>query len=244
MRVLIADDEAKIAATVVAALRSATAIVDCATTGEEALALSSGDDYDVVLLALNLPDMTSYDVICQMRAAQTTTPIIILSPPQAQPNITVLLLIAGADDLIAQTYDPDELIARMRAVLRRSRPSNQPVLQLGPLSVDRSLQEIRVNEQVVALTPRQYGVLELLALRRGMVLSRKTLMDYLYSDLDEPKSRILDVFICALRGKLAQAGAGDLISTVWAQGYRLEVTEHISHQLRPDQHRAELSQAM
>ncbi len=218
MRVLLAEDDLTTARGVSLMLKAANAMVDVIDTGEEALKMVCHYDYDVVVLDLMLPDMEGYEVIRRMRAARRDTPVLILSG-LSRPQAKVKGFAAGADDFITKPFDKAELVARIQAIVRRSKGYSQPGLQVGPLHLNLDSREVSVDGQPVHLTGKEYSILELLTLRRGMVLTKEAFLNHLYGGMDEPEMKIIDVFICKLRKKLAQAGAGNLIGTVWGRGY-------------------------
>jgi len=220
MRVLMVEDDATTARAVALMLRNHGAIVDQTDTGEEALELSSHYDYDIVVLDLLLPDMEGFEVVRRMRSARVETPVLILSGLN-RPNAKVKGFGMGADDYITKPFDKDELIARIQAVIRRSKGYSQPVLRVGSLQLNLDSREVQADGNPVHLTGKEYAILELLVLRRGMVLTKEAFLNHLYGGIDEPEMKIIDVFICKLRKKLAQAGAGNLIGTVWGRGYMM-----------------------
>ena len=218
MRVLLVDDEAIVARGVSLALRAAGMIVDTAETGEESLELARLYDYDIVVLDLMLPDMEGYEVVRRLRAARIETPVLILSGLN-RPQAKVRGFGMGADDYITKPFDQHELVARIQAIVRRAKGFSQPTLNVGPLALNLSSREVLVDGRNVHLTGKEYAVLELLTLRKGVVLTKEAFLNHLYGGMDEPEVKIIDVFICKLRKKLAQAGAGELIGTVWGRGY-------------------------
>ncbi len=218
MRVLLVEDDAIVARGVTLALKSATMVVECADTGEEALELARLYDYDIVILDLMLPDMEGYEVVRRLRAARVETPVLILSG-LTRPQAKVKGLGMGADDYITKPFDQQELVARIQAIVRRAKGFSQPALSVGKLTLNLGSREVTVEGQSVHLTGKEYAVLELLTLRKGVVLTKEAFLNHLYGGLDEPEVKIIDVFICKLRKKLASAGAGDLIGTVWGRGY-------------------------
>jgi two-component system, cell cycle response regulator CtrA len=201
-------------------LRSGGAVVDHADTGEEGLELARHYDYDIVVLDLMLPDMEGYDVIRRMRAGRIDVPVLILSG-LSRPQAKVKGLGMGADDFITKPYDNAELLARMQAVVRRSKGFSQPKLSVGPLQLNLDSREVTVDGSQVHLTGKEYAILELLVLRKGMVLTKEAFLNHLYGGMDEPEMKIIDVFVCKLRKKLAQAGGENLIGTVWGRGYMI-----------------------
>jgi len=218
MRVLLVDDEAIVARGVSLALRAAGMIVDTAETGEESLELARLYDYDIVVLDLMLPDMEGYEVVRRLRAARIETPVLILSGLN-RPQAKVRGFGMGADDYITKPFDQHELVARIQAIVRRAKGFSQPMLNVGPLTLNLGSREVLVDGRNVHLTGKEYAVLELLTLRKGVVLTKEAFLNHLYGGMDEPEVKIIDVFICKLRKKLAQAGAGELIGTVWGRGY-------------------------
>ncbi len=130
----------------------------------------------------------------------------------------------GADDFISKPFDKAELVARMQAVVRRSKGYSQPTLRVGSLQLNLDSREVLVDGKPVHLTGKEYSILELLVLRKGMVLTKEAFLNHLYGGMDEPEMKIIDVFICKLRKKLALAGAGQLIGTVWGRGYMMRDT--------------------
>ena len=220
MRVLLVEDDATSARALTAFLRADGAVTDVADTGEEALELVRHYDYDIVVLDLMLPDMEGYDVVRRMRTARIDVPVLILSG-LSRPQAKVKGFGMGADDYITKPYDRSELMARMQAIVRRSKGFSQPTLRIGGLVLNLDSHEVTSEGQQVHLTGKEYAILELLVLRKGMVLTKEAFLSHLYGGMDEPEMKIIDVFICKLRKKLMQAGAGDLIFTVWGRGYMI-----------------------
>ena len=220
MRVLLVEDDLTAARGIAMMLKSGGIIVDTTDTGEEALELLRHYDYDVVVLDLMLPDMEGYEVVRRMRAARQETPVLILSG-LSRPAAKVKGFAVGADDFITKPFDKAELVARMQAIVRRSKGYSQPTLRVGKLQLNLDSREVLVAGVPVHLTGKEYSILELLVLRKGMVLTKEAFLNHLYGGMDEPEMKIIDVFICKLRKKLAQAGEGSLIGTVWGRGYMM-----------------------
>ncbi len=218
MRVLLVQDELVTARGVIQMLKANGGIVDHVDTGEEALEVVRHYDYDIVLLDLMLPDMDGYEVVRRMRSSRIEAPVIILSG-LTRPQAKVKAFSVGADDFISKPFDGTELLARMQAIVRRSKGYSQPTLRVGPVQLNLDSREVLVSGHPVHLTGKEYAILELLVLRKGMVLTKEAFLNHLYGGMDEPEMKIIDVFICKLRKKLAIAGAGDLIGTVWGRGY-------------------------
>ena len=220
MRILLVEDDTIVARGVSLALKAASMIVDLSDTGEEALELARLYDYDIVVLDLMLPDMDGYEVVRRLRAARIETPVLILSG-LTRPQAKVRGFGMGADDYITKPFDQAELIARIQAIVRRAKGFSQPTLTVGQLTLNLGSREVLVAGRNVHLTGKEYAVLELLTLRKGIVLTKEAFLNHLYGGMDEPEVKIIDVFICKLRKKLATAGAADLIGTVWGRCYVL-----------------------
>ena len=218
MRVLLVQDELVTARSVTQMLKANGGVVDHIDTGEEALELVRHYEYDIIVLDLMLPDMDGYEVVRRLRSNRTETPIVILSG-LTRPQAKVKAFGVGADDFISKPFDPTELLARMQAIVRRSKGYSQPTLRIGPVQLNLDSREVLVSGAPVHLTGKEYAILELLVLRKGMVLTKEAFLNHLYGGMDEPEMKIIDVFICKLRKKLAQAGAASLIDTVWGRGY-------------------------
>ena len=220
MRVLLVEDDGTTAGVVMLMLKKLGIVVDHSDTGEEALELVGHYDYDIVVLDLMLPDMEGYEVVRRMRARRNTTPVLILSGLE-RADAKVKGFGLGADDYISKPYDKEELIARIQAIIRRSKGFSQPTVRIGNLHLNLASHEVQADGQPVHLTGKEYAILELLVLRRGMVLTKEAFLNHLYGGTDEPEIKIIDVFICKLRKKLADAGADNLIATVWGRGYMM-----------------------
>ena len=220
MRVLLVEDDLTASRGITMMLRSQGAIVDQTDTGEEALELVRHYDYDIMVLDLLLPDMEGYEVVRRMRSSRVDTPVLILSG-LTRPQAKVKGFGMGADDYITKPFDKAELVARIQAVIRRSKGYSQPLLKIGNLQLNLDSRDVLVDGNQVHLTGKEYAILELLVLRKGMVLTKEAFLNHLYGGIDEPEMKIIDVFICKLRKKLTQAGAGNLIGTVWGRGYMM-----------------------
>jgi two-component system cell cycle response regulator CtrA len=234
MRVLLVEDDLTAAHGITLMLKAGGAVVDQADTGQEAVELVRHYDYDIVVLDLMLPDMEGYEVVRRMRLARIETPVLILSG-LSRPQAKVKGFGMGADDFITKPFDKAELLARMQAIVRRSKGFSQPVLRVGRLQLNLDSREVVVDGQIVHLTGKEYAILELLVLRKGMVLTKEAFLNHLYGGMDEPEMKIIDVFICKLRKKLTQAGADNLIGTVWGRGYMIRESAHNLDPVAPAQ---------
>ena len=219
MRVLLAEESVAARGTT-STLTAAGFTVDHTEMGREVLEMVRRYDYDLILLDLMLPDIEGCDVVRGLRAARLGTPVIVLSALcTAQAKVKAFAV--GADDFITKPFDHAELVARMQAILRRSKGYSEPILRVGPLQLTLDSHEVSVDGRPVQLTGKEYAMLELLVLRKGTVIGKDAFLSHLYGGMDEPEMKIIDVFICKLRKKLQAVGAGHLISTVWGRGYML-----------------------
>jgi two-component system cell cycle response regulator CtrA len=221
MRVLLIEDDGATAQSIELMLKSDGFNVYTTDLGEEGVDLGKVYDYDIILLDLNLPDMTGFDVLKSLRVAKVNTPILILTG-QGDIETKVRGLGFGADDYMTKPFHKDELVARIHAIVRRSKGHSQSVITTGTLTVNLDAKTVEVGGQRVHLTGKEYQMLELLSLRKGTTLTKEMFLNHLYGGMDEPELKIIDVFICKLRKKLAAATAGDhYIETVWGRGYVL-----------------------
>jgi two-component system, cell cycle response regulator CtrA len=221
MRVLLIEDDRSIAQSIELMLKSGSFNVYSTDLGEEGVDLGKLYDYDIILLDLNLPDMSGFDVLRSLRLSRVNTPILILSGLTGTDD-KVKCLGFGADDYLTKPFHKTELIARIQAIVRRSRGHAQSVVQIGDLTVNVDAKTVHVDKAQVHLTGREYQMLELLSLRRGTTITKEVFLSHLYGGMDEPEIKIIDVFICKIRKKLAGASNGkDYIETVWGRGYLL-----------------------
>ncbi|MAW82700.1 MAG: DNA-binding response regulator [Parvularcula sp.] len=221
MRVLLIEDDGATAQSIELMLKSDGFNVYTTDLGEEGVDLGKVYDYDIILLDLNLPDMTGFDVLKSLRVAKVNTPILILTG-QGDIETKVRGLGFGADDYMTKPFHKDELVARIHAIVRRSKGHSQSVITTGRLVVNLDAKTVEVAGQRVHLTGKEYQMLELLSLRKGTTLTKEMFLNHLYGGMDEPELKIIDVFICKLRKKLAAATQGEhYIETVWGRGYVL-----------------------
>lgn len=221
MRVLVIEDDNSTAKSIKLTLKSEGFVVDTTNIGEDGLEISRHYDYDLVILDLMLPDIDGYEILRRMRAAHVTTPVLILSGLN-EIDDKIKGLGFGADDYLTKPFNAQELTARVRAIIRRSKGHANSKIKIGRLTVDLTTKLAEVDGQVLRLTGREYAILELLAIRRGSTLSKEVFLNHLYGGMEEPEFKIIDVFICKLRKKLGDAlGRDDYIETVWGRGYVL-----------------------
>ena len=219
MRVLLIEDEASTAQSIELMLKGFN--VYTTDLGEEGVDLGKLYDHDIILLDLNLPDMSGFEVLRSLRVAKVKTPILILSG-LAGIEDKVKGLGIGADDYLTKPFQKDELVARIHSIVRRSRGHAQSVIQTGELVVNLDTKTVEVNTARVHLSSKEYQMLELLSLRKGTPLSKEMFLNHLYGGIDEPEVKIIDVFICKLRKKLANASNGkNFVETLWGRGHVL-----------------------
>jgi two-component system cell cycle response regulator CtrA len=221
MRVLLIEDDSATAQSIELMLKSESFNVYTTELGEEGVDLGKLYDYDIILLDLNLPDMSGFEVLRSLRVSKVKTPSLILTG-LAGVRDKVKGLGFGADDYMTKPFHKDELVARIHAIVRRSKGHAQSVIQTGDLVVNLDTKTVEVNGARVHLTGKEYQMLELLSLRKGTTLTKEMFLNHLYGGMDEPVSKIIDVFMCKLRKKLANASDGkDYIETTWGRGYFL-----------------------
>ena len=221
MRVLLIEDDSATSQSIELMLKSESFNVFTTDLGEEGADLGKLYDYDIILLDLNLPDMSGYEVLRALRVSKVSTPILILSGIVGIED-KVKGLGFGADDYMTKPFHKDELVARIHAIVRRSKGHAQSVIQVGDLSVNLDHKTVEVGGVRVHLTGKEYQMLELLSLRQGSTLPKETFLNHLYGGMNEPEIKIIDVFVCKLRKKLANASGGrEYIETVWGRGYAL-----------------------
>lgn len=225
MRVLLVEDDSSVAKNIELMLKGENYVVDVADLGEDGLDLGKVYEYDIIILDLMLPDMDGYEVLKQFRAAKVETPILILSGLDQLDN-KIKGLGFGADDYLTKPFEKRELLARIQAIVRRSKGHAQSEIIVGKVRVNLDSRTCTVDGKTVHLTGKEYGILELLALRKGSTLTKEQFLNHLYGGMDEPEVKIIDVFICKLRKKLEDVTGGDnYIETVWGRGYVLRAPE-------------------
>ena len=221
MRILLVEDDSSTAKSIEMMLKSEGYVVDLADMGEDGLEIGKLYDYDIIVLDLMLPDIDGYEVLRRLRQARIKTPILILSG-LSELDAKVKGLGVGADDYMTKPFHKRELIARIQAIVRRSKGHSDSVVRTGRLVVTLDTRTVEVNSQPLHLTGKEYGILELLSLRKGMTLTKEMFLNHLYGGMDEPELKIIDVLVGKLRKKLTVATAGEnYIETVWGRGYVL-----------------------
>ena len=231
MRILLVEDDPTTSRSIELMLTHANLNVYCTDMGEDGIDLAKLYDYDLILLDLNLPDMSGHEVLRQVRQARVETPILILSGADDTEN-KLKGFGFGADDYLTKPFHREELVARIHAIIRRSKGHSQSVIRTGRVSVNLDAKTVDVEGKAVHLTGKEYQMLELLSLRKGTTLTKEMFLNHLYGGMDEPELKIIDVFICKLRKKLAEATGGDnYIETVWGRGYVLRDPGPVSNAL-------------
>ena len=225
MRILLVEDDPNTSKSIELMLTHANLNVFSTDLGEEGIDLAKLYNYDLILLDLNLPDMNAHEVLRQLRLAKIETPILILSGADDTEN-KIKGFGSGADDYLTKPFHCDELIARIHAIIRRSKGHSQSVIRTGKIGVNLDAKTVEVDNKTVHLTGKEYQMLELLSLRKGTTLTKEMFLNHLYGGMDEPELKIIDVFICKLRKKLSIATDGDnYIETIWGRGYVLRDPE-------------------
>jgi len=221
MRILLIEDDPATSKSIELMLGHANFNVYTTDLGEEGIDLAKLYDYDLILLDLVLPDINGYDVLRQLRVARIDTPILILSGETDTDN-KMRGFGSGADDYLTKPFHREELIARIHAIIRRSKGHSQSIIKTGDIEVNLDGKTVEVRGNTVHLTGKEYQMLELLSLRKGTTLTKEMFLNHLYGGMDEPELKIIDVFICKLGKKLSEAtGSENHIETVWGRGYVL-----------------------
>ena len=242
MRVLLVEDDPTTSQSIDLMLTSAGMVVDNTDLGEDGLEIGKLYDYDIIILDLMLPDIDGYEVLRRLRDSKVDTPVLILSGLLDAEN-KVKGLGTGADDYLTKPFDKNELIARINAIVRRSKGHADSVIHTGELAVNLDAHTVEVDKKSVHLTGKEYGILELLSLRKGTTLTKEMFLNHLYNGIDEPELKIIDVFVCKLRKKLAKATSTNdhYIHTVWGRGYVLREPEDDSAESDQAKKRARVS---
>jgi two-component system cell cycle response regulator CtrA len=232
MRALVIEDDPVSARLIEQALKTENMISEPADCGEDGIELAKLYDFDIIVLDLRLPDMEGYEVVRRLRAARVQTPILILSG-RSDPTDKVRGLMGGADDYLTKPFNKAELVARIQAIVRRSKGHAESIIRTGKLQLNMDARSVEADGRRLHVTGKEYSILELLSLRKGTTLTKEMFLDHLYGGIDEPELKIIDVFICKLRKKLAEATGGEhYIETVWGRGYVLKDPDPVEERQR------------
>jgi DNA-binding response OmpR family regulator len=220
MRILVVEDDRKVAGFIEMGLREEGYAVDLARDGDEAIVLAHVNDYDAILLDLMLPKKNGLQVAAELRREGRTTPILMLTARDATEDV-VRGLDAGADDYLTKPFKFDELLARLRALVRRGGATRVERLSAGPLELDRLKHQAYVGGKALDLTPREFQLLEHFMMHKEDVVRRTELLEKVWDMHFDPESNVVDVHVGNLRRKLREAGYDGLIKTVRGVGFRL-----------------------
>jgi DNA-binding response OmpR family regulator len=220
MKILVVEDDSKVAGFIEHGLKEEGYIVDVASDGEEATMLAHANDYDIILLDLLLPKKNGFQVANELRREGRNTPILMLTSRDALEDV-VRGLDAGADDYLAKPFKFDELLARIRALHRRGGAERLEILHCGPISLDRLRHTVSVRDRQLDLTVKEFQLLEYFLLHPEEVVRRTTLLEKVWDMHFDPESNVVDVHVGNLRRKLARAAGEALLATVRGVGFRL-----------------------
>ncbi|MFH1193656.1 MAG: response regulator transcription factor [bacterium] len=221
MRILAVEDDRQITNFLTTNLKKEGFSVDLAEDGEKALFLALTNEYDLIIMDIGLPKKDGLAVCRELRQAGKITPIIILSA-QSEIKTKVILLNAGADDFINKPYSFEELLARIRALLRRPKPMGQDILQVDGLLLDAKNFIVKRDEKEIRLTPKEFSLLEYLMRNKGTVISRGKIIEHVWDMEADPFSNSIEMHIVNLRRKIALPNKKELIHTIPGRGYKIE----------------------
>ena len=225
-KILVIEDEQNISNFISAILTANGYDVLVARNGTIAETMIASHCPDIIILDLGLPDMDGMQILRRVRA-WSKIPIVVVSARSHEQD-KVAALDAGADDYLTKPFDKSELLARIQAVVRRSKGHSNSVIRTGNVEVNLDTQTVTVGTKTLHLTGKEYGIMELLSLRKGSTLNKDQFLNHLYGGIDEPELKIIDVFICKLRKKLEKASGGkNYIETVWGRGYVLRDPDEV-----------------
>lgn len=225
MRVLLIDRDRSFNQGFTFFLKNKGIIVDSSFLGEEGEELARLYEYDIILADLALADLSGDEVLKKLRTAGIKTPFMVLSAP-IPVSRKIDCFHFGADDVVIKPCDRNELLARMQAVIRRFRGYADAEVRVGQLVVNLETKVVTINNRVLPLTGKEYALIELLALRKGMTVSKEQFLNHLYGGMDEPEMKIIDVFLFRIRNKMVRLCPDkEYIQTVWGRGYILKETD-------------------
>jgi two-component system response regulator PhoP len=220
MRILIVEDDSRLLLQLDQYMQSQGFSVDLADDGEKALYQLKEFDYDLAIIDVGLPSMDGFEVVQRARASDITCPIIILTARDRWQE-KVKGLECGADDYLTKPFVHEELLARVKALIRRSAGQASPIVQKGPLSLDTSANQLYVNEQAIELTAYEYKVIEYLMMNPNKVVSKTEMVEHIYDQDFDLDSNVIEVFVGRLRRKIDKDSSIKPIETLRGRGYRL-----------------------
>jgi two-component system, OmpR family, response regulator len=220
MRLLVVEDQPKMQGLLRRGLQEGGYAVDAVSDGASAVHQATEADYDAILLDVMLPGMDGFDVLRRLREIECWTPVLMLTARDSVPD-RIRGLDDGADDYLVKPFAFSELLSRVRAVIRRGRPARPVVLRCGTLALDPATRTTMVGDTGVALSPREFAVLEMLLDRRGAVVTRTELLDHVWDSSYDGVSNVVDVYVRSLRDKIDRRFGVQLIHTVRGAGYRV-----------------------
>lgn len=222
MHILLIEDDKAMNQNISLILKHAGMMVESALLARDGLELLKLYEYDLIILDLMLPDMTGADVLRTIRSSGVKTPVLVLSAIELAHK-KVECLSAGADDYVNKPFNAEELVARVNAIVRRSKGHAESIVKVGKMVIDLDTKVVTVADKILPLTGKEYALVELLALKKGSTVSKEQFLNHLYNGMDEPEIKIIDVFFCKIRAKIKELSGGeDYITTVWGRGYILQ----------------------
>lgn len=222
MRILVVEDDAPLASVLVRSLREESYAVDHAQDGQEAEWLAFENPYDLIILDLMLPRKHGLEVLKTLRDGNIHAPVLILTARDTKEDV-VKGLDRGADDYLTKPFNLEELLARVRALLRRQTGEAPPLIEAGPLKIDPSRKEVTRDGTAIQLTAKEYALLEYMARHAGTVLSRTQLSEHVWDMNFEPTSNVVDVYVGYLRSKVDKPFTVPMIKTIRGHGYMLDI---------------------
>ncbi|MHC4258899.1 MAG: response regulator transcription factor [Planctomycetota bacterium] len=224
MRALIVEDEVRLARNIAQILgENASFAADISTDGVDGLHMAKTNPYDLIVLDLTLPGMDGLDILSRLRSDGSSVPVLILTARDTSADI-ISGLNAGGDDYLTKPFDMGELVARCKALVRRSYGKTDPRLKIGQLTIDTAARRVEMNDHEIRLTATEFRALEYLAMRAGQTVSKEQLLEHLYDFNWERFSNVIEVHVSALRRKLDPDRRYGLIETLRGQGYVLKET--------------------
>jgi DNA-binding response OmpR family regulator len=225
MRVLIIEDEIRLVDNVASALREGAGLaVDCCHDGLDGVTAAESGSYDMILVDIMLPGLDGFGVVQRLRRRGDLTPILILTARDERTEV-VRLLNAGADDYLTKPFDLGELLARVKALIRRGKGVSHPEMKLGRLTLNTVEQTLRCSGHLVDVSPTEYRIMEYLMFRPRAIVSQRQILEHLYDFTWEHHSNVVEAHISNLRKKLRRAGEANAVETLRGRGYRLEAPE-------------------